>query len=107
MDNAPAVCGFQRIRDLPGNAQYIDQRQRPCKRSPLDVLQDQVIRPDVVNLANVRMIERGNRTRFLLEAPSVMALQSLDGDDTVEPCVACFPDLAHAPTADQGQDLVR
>jgi len=47
------------------------------------------------------MIQRGNRTRFLLEARSVLALELFDGDDAVEPCVARFPDFTHAARANR------
>lgn len=59
---------LESVRDLSCEPQRVIQRSRPCERPAFDVLQHQVIRTDVVNLANVRMIERGNCTRFVLES---------------------------------------
>jgi hypothetical protein len=68
---------FERARDLSRDAQRV--------------------RADVVNLADVRMIERRDRTRFLLEPRPVVALQPLDRHDTIEPCVPRLPHLPIPP----------
>ena len=51
------------------------------------------------------MVQRGDRPCFLLER-AVRALQGLDGDDSIEAGIACFPDFAHASSAQGGQDFV-
>ena len=63
-----AVRGIESIADLRRIVQHSFKRQRTLKGLPFDVLEDEVIRPDVVQRANVRMIESGNGARFPLEA---------------------------------------
>ena len=68
---------------------------------------------DVVDGADVRIVQRGNRARFLLEAlprfriGGERAGEHLDGDRAIEPDVARAVDLAHAARADGAEDFVR
>ncbi len=41
------------------------------QRFTVDVLQHQVVRPDIVNLANVGMVQGRNHVRFLLKPLSL------------------------------------
>ena len=68
MRDASLVRGFQRVGDLPRDAQSFIERHRPFRRFALDVLHHQVIWADVVQRANVGMIQRRDRARLLLEA---------------------------------------
>ena len=68
---------------------------------------------DVVERADVRMLEARDVPRFALEplAPARhrrpdAGRQHLDGDEAIEPRVARLVDLAHAAFADEGEDLV-
>lgn len=61
----------------------------------------------VIDPANVRMIQRRDRASLLLEAIAVLALQALDGDNTIQSGVACFPHFTHTAFTDQGEDFVR
>src|ERR1700722_7032602 len=106
MDESSAMRQLESVRDLSSNAQRVGQRQRSCERPAFDVLQHQVIRPDVVDLANMRMIQRGDCTRFLLEPGSVVALQLLNGDDATKTCVACLPHFTHATGTEGREDFV-
>ena len=87
-------------RICPAYSTALLERQRPLQRRALDELHHQVIRPDVVELADVRMIQRRHGARFALEAFGELLLGDLDGDDAVEPRVARLPHLAHAARAD-------
>ena len=60
-----------------------------------------------MDLADVGVIEDRDGTGFLLEADAVLALESLNGDDAVQPRVARIPHFAHAARADACKDLVR
>ena len=68
---------------------------------------------DVVDGADVRIVQRGDGARFLLEAlprfriGRERAREHLDGNRAIEPRVARAIDLAHAAGADRGDDLVR
>ena len=73
----PCRCGLvQRIRYLDGDLQRLIQRQRAflqplCQRLPLQVLHDQevdpVLTPDVMERADMRMVQAGNGLRLALE----------------------------------------
>ena len=62
-----AVRFFQRACDLDSEPDGFVSPKRALRGFALDVFHHQIIRPDVVNLANMRMIERGNGVSFLLE----------------------------------------
>ena len=55
----------------------------------------------------MRMVQRCDRARFAIEALRELIFRNLDGDDAVQPCVACLPHFAHAPGADALKGLVR
>ena len=68
---------------------------------------------DVVQRADVRMIERRNRTRLPLEALAELRPRGglsdddFDGDGAIEAGVARLVDFPHAAFAELGDDLVR
>ena len=62
---------------------------------------------DVVERADVRMVQRGNRARFTFEPFAEWSVDGFDGDDPIEPRVAGFEDFTHAARADRREDLVR
>ena len=67
MDDAGGVRRGHAGGDLHGEiedlADALDRRQR----APVEELHDQIIRPDVEQLADGRVIERGDGARFALE----------------------------------------
>lgn len=71
-----------------------------------------LVRPQVVNGADVWVAERPSRAGFLLEAANplgvagTLARDDLEGDVTVQPVVAASIDLSHAARADGCEDLV-
>src|SRR5437868_7137830 len=73
------------------------------ERLPVDILHDQVVRPDVVELTDIGVIERGNYAGFPLEALG----GNLYRDITAEPCIASPVHFAHPACADGGQGFVR
>ena len=68
---------------------------------------------EAVNVRDVRMVERGERLRFAREPRQPIRIagerigQDLQRDVAIELRVARAIDLAHAPGADDGEDLVR
>ena len=62
---------------------------------------------DVVERADVRMIERRDRAGFALEALGERALDGLDGDVAIEPDVVGAIDVAHAAGSGGVDDFVR
>jgi hypothetical protein len=67
MCDALLVRGFERVTYLRCDSQSFIKRHRPFGRLALDKLHHQIIRADVVNLADVGMIQRGDRFGFTLE----------------------------------------
>jgi hypothetical protein len=73
---------------------------------------DAVLLADVVEHAEVGMVETGNGSRPALETRSTLGVlrefgrQHLDRDVATEPRVLRAVDLAHAPGADRGHDFV-
>src|ERR671913_1881843 len=80
----------------------------------LEVLEYEVVRAiltaDVVERADVRILQRCDALCFTFEARLQILIfrrQDLYRDDALQPVVASFVNLAHAPGSDRGDDLVR
>jgi hypothetical protein len=63
---------FERLCDLPGNGQRLVQWQGTLldsvgQRWAFHQFHDEVIRPDIIQLANVGMVQRGDHPRFTFE----------------------------------------
>ena|SRR6187551_2348281 len=78
----------------------------PFQDLALDVLHHQIIRSDVIQLADVWVIERCDRAGLALESLGVLGLEALDCDDTIDSRVAGLPHLAHATRAKRSGQLV-
>ncbi len=107
MQDPALVRGLKRAGDLEREPQRFCCFHWSLERSALDVFQHQVIRADIVDLANVRMVQRRNGTRLQFESGTMLMLQTFDGDEAIQPGVAGFPHLSHCARADEGQDFVR
>ena len=122
MNDAFTVCFFEGDRDLPGQAQRVADLQRPTRdslrqRLALQILHDEkfnaVLAADIVERADMRMVESGNALRLTLEAFSKHRIdsqrrrQDLDGNDTLESRIARFVDLAHPTSTERRQDFIR
>ena len=73
MDDAFLVRGFERVGDLARNGERFLERNRPPfdalgKGFALDQLHHQVVGADIVQRANTRVVQRGDRARFAFEA---------------------------------------
>jgi hypothetical protein len=121
--DAGAVRTIERIANLHGNGQRVVDWKHRCllrsrrQRLALEVLEDDVVlvavAADVVNRADVRIVERCDGARFLLEALPRLGIggeragQYLDRDGPIEPRIARAIHLAHAPFAKGRDDFVR
>ena len=65
-----------------------------------------VLCADIVEVANMRMVQRGDGPDFALEALTRAGLEDLDGDGAVETGVAAFVDFPHASSANRREDLI-
>ena len=89
---------------------------RAVERLPFEKLEDQIVElavaADVMDGADVRIVQRRDDAGFLLEALARFRIgrqragQDLDGDRAIEPGVTGAVDLAHAARADRRDDLV-
>ena len=75
-------------------------------RRTLDELHHQIIWSDVIDLADVRMIQRGNRPRLALESIAELLGRCFNGNRAVEPRVPGFVHFAHTPCPSHGNDFV-
>ena len=120
MDELFVVRGAQTVRDLEGVVERLAQGNRRLEPLPqrcsLEQLRDDVslivMTADVVNREDVRMIERGDRPRLLLESLQPVTVgreagrQDFDCHVAAEARVEGPVHLAHAPGAQRGLDLV-
>ena len=118
MDDSLAMRLVERVGDLGRDLQRLLERERPfletrCQRLALQMRHDDKVRAidaaDVVDAADVRMVQRGDRTSFALETGPQFGIvgdlagQDLDGDSAIEARIPCPIDLAHAaaPSSDR------
>jgi len=108
--------------DLGRDCQRVVERQGATldpagQRLAIEVLHDEIRRAvlfaDVVQRADVRVLELRDRARFAIEPFSELGIsgerrwQDLDGDDAIETRVARLVDLAHSAGADGRLNFVR
>ena len=115
VQNVMAMCFLQRTRNLDRHMQRVVDGGFPRLRAafqpdgqrlPFDIFQHQVVGTDIVDLADMWMIQRRYRTRFLLESVTLLQ-QALHRNETMETGVSSLPYLAHATAAKWFEHLVR
>jgi hypothetical protein len=80
---------------------------RATCRSALDEFHDEVIRPDVIQMTDVRMVQRGDGQRLALESIAEPRVDRFDRNRALQTGVEGFVDFAHPAHADAGGDFVR
>ena len=120
--DAFAVRAGERLGERGGVLQCLVERQRSARqprgeRLAVEILHDQVLDAvllaDVVERADVGMVEPRDGAGLALEAQASIRLlrgigrQHLDGDGAGDARVGRPVDLPHAPPAQEGDDLVR
>ena len=91
----------QRPRDLDCLSDRFGRRDGTAQRLAVDVLQHEIAWPDVVQLADVRMVQRRDRPRFVFESAQPIRVigdwrrENLDGDVAIETRIAGAVDFAH------------
>src|SRR5688572_24453740 len=110
VDSPAPVGGIERAGYLPHHSQRIVQRHRPAKRCALHILEDEIARADVVELTDVRMVQRGDGPRFLLETAQSIRIageglgKDLDRDLASQTRVTGPIHLAHPAGAEWRDD---
>ena len=111
MGDANGVGLGQRAGDLRaetgdiGGGQRAAPKPRP-ERLAFDQFHDQERRADIVERADVRMVERGQRQRFAAKAQTECGSRHFDRDWPVESGVQPAKHLAHAAAAQQLVDTI-
>jgi hypothetical protein len=82
MDNVLFVRGFDAVNQLLDDGQRVIEvhgtaQQRCSQILSLDILHDQIVRPNVVQMADIRVVESHNRAGFAGEALCECALDTL------------------------------
>src|SRR5579863_3133583 len=121
MNDAPAVSFVERVGNLDSDFQQLFDEERtfinPRGQSfTFDVLHHEeigaVLRADIVERADVRMVQRGDSPRFALKALArfrrfgKMLGQNFDGDGAVEARIAGAINLTHAARTYTCDDFV-
>ena len=106
MHDAFAVRGVQRVRRLNGVAQRLLKWQRALERLAVNQFHDEVIGPDIVQRANMWMVQRGDGVRFAFEPLGKLFGGNLDGDGAVETRVARLIHFSHTSCAEGREDLI-
>ena len=121
MCNALAMGFVERVGNLDGIAQHLIQRQRAFLQMlrqgfTFDVLHHEIVgsvlMANIVENADVRMIQTGNGSRFALEALAkllparVVVWKDFDGDDAVETRIAGAIHLTHSSRSNAGENFV-
>ena len=84
----------------------LSDRQGTSEYGAFDILHDQVVRPDIMQGANMGVIQGGYGVRFALEAFRELFVRNLDRDNAIQPCIASFVDFAHSTGAQKREDLI-
>ena len=119
----PCAMRFvERVGNLGGDRQRLVERQRPSfqprgQSLALEMRHDEIVRAidaaNVVDAADVRMVQRGDRTRLALEASPRIGVagdftrEDFDGNRAIETSIVGFVDLAHAAGAQRADDFIR
>src|SRR5580658_3577215 len=106
MSDALLMCRIQRVENLARVVDGLFERQRSLQRSAVNQFHYQVIRADVVELADIRMIQLRYRPGFMLEALAELILGNFDCDVAAEPRVAGAVHFSHSTRADRRKDFI-
>src|SRR5688572_22216629 len=121
MDDSPLACGAQRISNLDSPLRQVLQTNWPSlhalfQRHPFEQLHDDnwlaIVLFHFEDSADVRVIQRRDRSRLLLEPQQFLALaaarvlQHLQGNVAAETKVLGLVDNAHAASVDRSENAV-
>ncbi len=76
------------------------------QRWTLDELHHEIIRADIVERADIGVIQCGDGAGFPFEALAELRGRNLDGDIAPQPGITGLPHFAHAASANGGDDFI-
>ena len=107
MDDAPFVRGFDAVDDLTEDRQRVAERSSArCSVSPSTNSITRIVRGDVVEVADVGVVQRRDRARLAREPLGELGVRDLDRDVAIQARIAGAIHLAHAARADQRLNFV-
>ena len=107
MNNVLLMCHFQCAGDLHGVLQALLQPQRTGQGIAINVLHHQVIWSDIVNLADIGMIQRRNGLRLAFEALAELSSGNFDRHVAFQTWISGAVNFPHTARADKRNDLIR
>src|SRR5271166_3687509 len=111
MDDPLGVSSLERGSDLCGKANGLIRRESlPLgrdDRQAVNKLHNQIIWADIVNLADVGMIQRCDGLGFPLETFAELRGGKLDRNVAIQSCIPGAINFTHSARADERKDLVR
>src|SRR5690242_2480194 len=107
MNNPFAVGCFQRLENLPGIPQRLQEGERTTQGFALDILHNQVIGPDIVHGGDVRMVQGRGGAGLAFDPIAELVLRGFQSDDAIKPRITGFEDLSHATGSDALNYLIR
>ena len=112
MNDSFGVRGFQRCRDLSRYAQGLSRGKSVRlftgnNRSAVNALHNNVVGTDIVNLADVGVIQRRDGFGFTLKSLAELRAGNFDRDEAIQPRVLSAVHFSHAARADGREDFVR
>src|ERR1017187_4462246 len=109
MNDALCVRGLESSCDLQGECKSFRWRNGQIfmlfsrdDRIAVNKLHHDVVRADVINLADVGMVERGNRSRFAFKTLGELCSRDLDCNQAIQACISCPIHFAHAACTNSG-----
>src|ERR1019366_455077 len=106
MHDAFFVRSVERACDLLRDTDDLFWRHGTPRSVAFDQLHDEKIGADVVQMADVGMIERRHRARLALESFAELFFRELDRYVAIQACVACPVYLAHSTCPNGHEDFV-
>jgi hypothetical protein len=100
------VRGVERFANLDRIFQRWIEGQWSLERRTLDVLHHQIIRTDIMQRADVRVIQCRDDARFAFEALGEFGFGDFQRDDAVQSRIAGFVHFTHAPCTHGREDFI-
>ena len=107
MNDSLLVRGVECIKDLPGINHRFVHRQRPFQWLPIHQLHHQIVGTNIVDLADIGVVERGNRPSLTFEPLIEFGLRNFERHSSFQARIAGLINLAHATFTKRGQNFVR
>ena len=84
MNDSLLVSGMEGVANLGGTLQRRCERQGAGEGRALDALHDQVVGANVVQGANVGVVQGSNGVGFAFETLGELVARNFDGDDAIQ-----------------------